>query len=903
MTTHLLRSSRLTGIMLILLFAAAAAAQDVVKVMSWGPAARMQSGRVDHCAVALDDGRVFVAGGTGAEGELKTAELYGPGDRFEAAAPMSAARSGHTCTKLIDGRVLVAGGAQGSAGAVAEIFNPVSGEWTAVPGAVSRRGATATPLFSGAVVLAGGTVAGQPTGLIELFNFDSGTISAATSRLLVGRAQHVALPLSDGRVLLTGGTDGRQVLQSSEIFDPAADAVAKAAPLNVARAGHRAVALPDGRLLIVGGNDGSADLDSAEVYYEDSGRMELLASGLWARVRDPFVTLIPGTGLVLIAGGETAGTAVPVSQVFEPSTNRFLPTGQLTAARTRIEGAALDDGVIFATGGRNAAGPSAACGILLSGPSLSFSSSGGETVGISGLRQPWFDPDRTVRVNGRGFAAGATITFSLRKPDGTSASSRLLLLSTRASSAGTFAVDIFRTTQLDVGSRFLVRASFLSSASTIADGTSNTIVIGENGSSVEAGFDVKVTLFVSPKLTAATIVAGQPVTAILSTSTAGNVNVGGITGNTVVTLGPLISVVSMNSTPPGADIKASLCCIGKPGTYSLSASYPGDAKYSPSGSPIFLNALTVVSNKAALSLSATSFPLFTDVPASVLVRAPVAGVPVPTGTVKVTHTTASPVEVSTITLSRDLRATVAGALGALPFKAKFLDKPNACFTLEYSGDSVYIPVAAQLCVPVTPALPVLEISAATDQYTFGTAFPITLKLTFPPDLGLASRVVHVTPPNIDFSLNVAVGTASLDVNLQLPFAEPSIAASYAGAGDVGGAKALFALRMLPAATTTTLDTLPAGASNPLTLRAVVRSVVPVGTTSTGAKPVPSGTVQFFDGDVILGQVAATANADGSTAAALANVSRPVGARAFRAVYAGAGQFAASTSPVLAVTIR
>ena len=92
------------------------------------------------------------------------------------------------------------------------------------------------------------------------------------------------------------------------------------------------------------------------------------------------------------------------------------------------------------------------------------------------------------------------------------------------------------------------------------------------------------------------------------------------------------------------------------------------------------------------------------------------------------------------------------------------------------------------------------------------------------------------------------------------------------------------------------------ASNPLTLRATVSSVIPVGKTSAGTTPVPSGTVQFFDGALIIGQVQATANADGSTTAAV-NYNSPVGVRPIKAVYLGYTQFAGSTSDVLSVTLK
>ncbi len=877
-----------------------ALAQQRGAPLTWSPAARMETGRVDHCAVALDGGRVFVAGGTGPNGALNSAEIYGPEDEFTAAPPMSMARSGHTCTLLADGRILVAGGAAATDanGAEAEIFSVLTNEWIPARGdAQPRRGATATLLPEGSVVIAGGTLGGEPTDLIEIFHPDTGTVTPSAARLTERRAQHAAALLGDGRVLVTGGTDGRQSLQSAEIFDPATETVAAAAPLGVARAGHGVAVLEDGRVLIAGGNDGSADLDSAEVYHPDSNRMEMLVSGMWVRVRDPFLTVIPGTGQVLIAGGETAGSAVAITQVFEPATNRFFQAGSLTAARTRITGAALDDGLILATGGRNAAGPSAACGIFTLGPTITLGpATGGELVQLS-LGAPDFQPDQLIRVSGRGFAPDVNVTFALRRADGTTANDRLLVLSARSSATGLFQADFFKATSGDVGSSFILRVS--PAASGIPDGTSNTIIVGESAPGPEAGFDVKVRLSMTLSPQVSRVLVGRPLPITLATSAA--TNAGGVTGNASVSLQAAQVTVPMNTLPPGSKYEVSLCCIDTPGTYSASVSYPGDPRYSAARG--FSPSFTVVSNQVTLSLSALSFPLFTDTEPAVQVRAASSGVPAPTGQVKVTHTTSLKPEVFTLDLARDLRSPMPGAVARFPFKATFLDKPVSCFTLVYTGDANYPGATASLCIPTTPAEPRLEISAPSDLYTFGTPFPVDIKLSFPPELGLVARTVRLVPPNSDFKLAVAVGSAALSANLNLAFGERAIEATYAGGGDVGPARALFSVRMRPAATTTTLDPLPATSVNPVTLRAVIRSVLPVGTTPTGTHPVPTGTVQFFDGGVILGQVQATANADGTASATLGKISRPVGARSFRAVYTGNSQFASSTSPVLTVTIQ
>ena len=111
---------------------------------TWAPRAAMRVARLGHTATTLPDGKVLVAGGTGAPGlALASAELYDPAaDTWTLTGAMSSARSLHTATLLSDGRVLVCGGFGQRGGslpsfpsqsigdqalATAEIYNPATG--------------------------------------------------------------------------------------------------------------------------------------------------------------------------------------------------------------------------------------------------------------------------------------------------------------------------------------------------------------------------------------------------------------------------------------------------------------------------------------------------------------------------------------------------------------------------------------------------------------------------------------------------------------------------------------------------------------------------------------------------------------------------------------------------------
>ena len=156
----------------------------------------MTEARTGASAALLPDGRVLIAGGTGADGPLATAELYDSSGFFTATTPMQQARASHACAALQDGRVLVAGGVStgGVATSSAEVYDPATAAWSLVGDMAQAR-------------------------------------SAATATLL-----------QDGRVLVAGGHTSLGVSPSLEIFDPATNLFTAVGRLSPPRKGHAAVA-------------------------------------------------------------------------------------------------------------------------------------------------------------------------------------------------------------------------------------------------------------------------------------------------------------------------------------------------------------------------------------------------------------------------------------------------------------------------------------------------------------------------------------------------------------------------------------------------------------------------------------------------------------------------------------
>jgi hypothetical protein len=230
-------------------------------------------------AEPLPDGRVLIAGGFDAADEPTAAtDVYDPAtDTFTSGPPLATARAEAVGVVVGGGRVLVAGGIGGGAAlASAEVYDPVAGAWTAVDDALSdgRVAAQAAPLPGGRALIAGGKGATlAPLASTDVYDPATNRFSASAP-LSVGHDLAVAAPLPGGRVLVAGGGSGSDggngipVIAGAEIYDPATDAWAAAAPLATPRVAAGVAVLQDGSVLVAGGvtDAGGGITRSAETY-------------------------------------------------------------------------------------------------------------------------------------------------------------------------------------------------------------------------------------------------------------------------------------------------------------------------------------------------------------------------------------------------------------------------------------------------------------------------------------------------------------------------------------------------------------------------------------------------------------------------------------------------------------
>lgn len=229
---------------------------------------------------------------------------------------------------------------------------------------------TATRLSDGKVLITGGENSSSVLASAELYNPDTGTLSAAGS-LNTQRTGHSATLLPDGKVLIVGGSvhstmdDISSMVSSSEIYDPDTGSFIVSGNLNDARSNHTATLLSDGKVLITGcmvsnvsglglGNLGiSPDVtffgcSSSELYDPDTGTFTPTGSMNIARGYHT-ATLLPN-GKVLIAGGKYDNDAQASAELYDPDTGTFTPAGNMNIERINHTATLLSNGRVLITG-------------------------------------------------------------------------------------------------------------------------------------------------------------------------------------------------------------------------------------------------------------------------------------------------------------------------------------------------------------------------------------------------------------------------------------------------------------------------------------------------------------------------------------------------------------------------
>jgi hypothetical protein len=332
----------------------------------------------------LADGRVLIAGGAG---PLASAEIYNPSTGvFTPTGDMTSARMYHSATLLPDGRVLITGGDAGLVGP--ELYDPSTGTFTAtgittpVSGMISF-GATAALQKNGVVLIAGTNA--------ELYDPVANGLAPTASYVgpfYYGPFYHpdTATLLPDGRALIVGSACGDCWLEHEELYDPVTGTFKVTGKLRTfglggdIGSGHTATLLPNGKVLLAGGTGNDfGSFSTGEVY--DPSTDTFIPTASMTMARDSQTATLLADGTVLVAGGYFPYNSLISAELYDPFTGTFAATANMTMARAAHTATLLPDGRVLLSGGAGDSGASAEIytpRVLVPAPAL-FSISGDGT--------------------------------------------------------------------------------------------------------------------------------------------------------------------------------------------------------------------------------------------------------------------------------------------------------------------------------------------------------------------------------------------------------------------------------------------------------------------------------------------------------------------------------------------
>ncbi|WP_434301324.1 Kelch repeat-containing protein [Corallococcus exiguus] len=353
----------------------AARSDDIVSGME--TTGSMINPREEHTATLLLNGKVLVAGGhrftSASSTNVQVSELYDPATgSWTASGSMVAARSRHTATRLNNGKVLVLGGNSGTSTS-AELYDPATGNWSAAstPPGPWRSSHQAVLLSNGKVLVSGGSTETELyTAFAALYDPSTGTWST-TGDMKNGRDGHTLTSLKDGRVLAAGGTGHissypyLHSLSTAEIYNPVTgtwsltgDMEPDALYFKEGRESHNAALLPSGKVLVAGGRSSNGAFGgvgpaykTTQVYDPATGAWSptgTMAEGHTANWRAGHEMDLLPSGKVVFAGSSNGGSV----ELYDPTTGAWSTVGTLANLRYGSTTTTLASGRVLIAGGQ-----------------------------------------------------------------------------------------------------------------------------------------------------------------------------------------------------------------------------------------------------------------------------------------------------------------------------------------------------------------------------------------------------------------------------------------------------------------------------------------------------------------------------------------------------------------------
>jgi large repetitive protein len=351
----------------------------------WTLTGSLASGRTLPTATLLTNGKVLVTGGQslGTSSVVHaTSELYDPATgTWSATGSMATGRANHTAVRLPNGKVLIVGGysiAPSERLRSAELYDPVTGTWSSAGNmAVARNGAGLDLLSNGTVLASGGSATGtdlNATNSSEVFDPNTGTWTTV-GNMSVARSGHSSTVLGNGKVLMAAGGAGTftspQLHSSAELYDPVARTYTATGAFTTPRGFHRSVLLQNGRVLTIGGsNFTTTAFGNSDLYDPTAGTWTATAPLFTPRISHSATLL--ANGRVLVAGGSGNASGVLASaEVYDAATGTWTATQPMRTARSNHAAVLLPNGKVLVVGGQ---GTGASTTAELFDPAIAFAS-------------------------------------------------------------------------------------------------------------------------------------------------------------------------------------------------------------------------------------------------------------------------------------------------------------------------------------------------------------------------------------------------------------------------------------------------------------------------------------------------------------------------------------------------
>jgi N-acetylneuraminic acid mutarotase len=270
----------------------------------WGELAPMEIARSEHPAVVLD-GEIVVFGGlvevgVGRTAVTPTVEAYVPDTDTWRQLPELPEPRHHGMAAAVGDRLFFIGGYTPTDEPSPTVWELVEDVWLA-------RAPLTAPVAAAAAVVAGNViyvVGGVPDGYLQAYDADADgwTILQAPAT----QREHVAAAVLEDEVWAIAGRWMGEILDTTEIYDPAADGWREGPRLTEPRSGFGA-AVVDDAIIVAGGEvfDPDEALDSAEILDGEEWRLiDPLPHGLHG---NPLVAI---DGRVYLPGGSTRPAGV-----------------------------------------------------------------------------------------------------------------------------------------------------------------------------------------------------------------------------------------------------------------------------------------------------------------------------------------------------------------------------------------------------------------------------------------------------------------------------------------------------------------------------------------------------------------------------------------------------------------